>query len=195
MELQWRIKRQESAGTFHASAMYQTGKSIAEGRVVTREAKTWKSRVNATMALVSSQFGNFCLAMPPTRPTELNAIYRLSRDAAPGSRRFHHEIVKTEFVAFALLLPLIKQRAGSVRSGGSIGRTIDGSDRTAAAGSGRTADAGTIAATGSADRIVSGCVGGADSRSSYLSRSSCGSGSVAATTYRTERRTTRPGSR
>src|ERR1700730_15857269 len=117
--------------------------------------------------------------MPSTRPTVLSVICRVSRDAAPGSRRFHYEVVKTEFVAFAFLLPLIGQRAGSVRSGGSIGRT--------AAGSGRTTDAGTIAAAGSADFIVSRCVGGADSRGGHLSRSNCGSGSVAATTYRTER--------
>jgi len=38
--------------------------------VVTREAETWKSRVNATIPPARSRFGNLCLAMLPTRPTD-----------------------------------------------------------------------------------------------------------------------------
>ncbi len=48
----WRIKTRESARTYHAFAMYEMDKSIAEMRVVTREVKTWRSRVNATIRRV-----------------------------------------------------------------------------------------------------------------------------------------------
>ena len=61
--------------------------------------------------------------------------------------------------------------------------------------SGRATDAGTVAATRRAHRIVSGCVGGTDPRSGYLSRPNCGSRPVAAATYRSQGRTTRQRSR
>jgi hypothetical protein len=50
--------------------MYQMEKNTAEKRVVTREAKTWKSRVNATIRRVHSHFGSSRLAAPLTWPTD-----------------------------------------------------------------------------------------------------------------------------
>src|SRR5216683_2929177 len=101
-------------------------------------------------------------------------------------RRIDHEVSKTEFVAFAFLLPCVGQCAGRVRrSDGAIHRTT--------AGSGRATNTGTVAATRRADRIVSGRFGGTNPRSGHLSRPNCGSRPVAATTYRTEGRTTGPG--
>ena len=44
--------------------MYQMEKSTAEMRVVMRAAKTWKSRVNATIWDVRSRLGSLCLAVP-----------------------------------------------------------------------------------------------------------------------------------
>jgi hypothetical protein len=41
-------------------------KSIAEKHVGTPEAKTWKSRVNATIRRVHSRFGGLHLAVPLT---------------------------------------------------------------------------------------------------------------------------------
>jgi hypothetical protein len=50
------------------------GKNTAERRVAKREAKTWKSHVNATIQRVPSQFGNFCQATPLTWPTNRGQI-------------------------------------------------------------------------------------------------------------------------
>jgi hypothetical protein len=47
-ELQWRIKRVRNARTYHVFVMYEMERNTAERPVVTRAAKTWKSRVNAT---------------------------------------------------------------------------------------------------------------------------------------------------
>src|SRR5712664_2923582 len=101
-------------------------------------------------------------------------------------RRIDHEDSKTEFVAFAFLLPCVGQCAGRVRrSDGAIHRTTPGSDITTP-GPGRATNTGTVAATGSADRIVSGRFGGANPRSGHLSRPNCGSRPVAATTRQIE---------
>jgi hypothetical protein len=43
-------------------------------RVATREAKTWKSHVNATIRRVHSQFGKLCQAKPLTWPTNRGQI-------------------------------------------------------------------------------------------------------------------------
>jgi hypothetical protein len=64
----WRIKIQESARTSHASAMYRMEKSTAERHVVTREVKTWKSHVSATIRRVHSHFGASHLEVPMTLP-------------------------------------------------------------------------------------------------------------------------------
>ena len=56
--MEWRIKRRKSARTYHAFAMYEMETNTAEKRVVTREAMTWKSRVNATIRRVRSRFGS-----------------------------------------------------------------------------------------------------------------------------------------
>jgi len=49
--------------TYHAFAMYPMENSIAVRRVVTRGAKTWKSRVSATIRHVHSPFEGMCLAV------------------------------------------------------------------------------------------------------------------------------------
>jgi hypothetical protein len=52
MELQWRIKRRKSARTYHVFATCLTEKNTVEKLAVTREVRTWKSRVNATIRRV-----------------------------------------------------------------------------------------------------------------------------------------------
>ncbi|PYX26345.1 MAG: hypothetical protein DMG82_02025 [Acidobacteria bacterium] len=52
--------------------MWQTDKNTAEKPVVTREAKTWKSHVNATIWHVPSRFGSSREEMPPTWPADVN---------------------------------------------------------------------------------------------------------------------------
>ena len=64
----------KSACTYHACAMYPTGKNTAEKLAVTREVKTSKSHVNATIRRVHSQFGNLCQATPLTWPTDRGHI-------------------------------------------------------------------------------------------------------------------------
>jgi len=44
--------------TYHAFAMCEMDKSTAEMRVVTQEAKMWKSHVNATMWRAHLRFGS-----------------------------------------------------------------------------------------------------------------------------------------
>src|SRR5260370_8650128 len=84
-------------------------------------------------------------------------------------RRIDHEDSKTEFVAFAFLLPCVGQCAGRVRrSDGAIHRTTAGSDSTTA-GPGRATNTGTVAATRLAARILSGRFGGANPPSGHLS--------------------------
>ncbi len=70
--------------------MYQMDKSTAGMRVVRREAKTWKSHVNATMRHVRSRFGS--LRLPLTWPidddrsgplTSLGMELTVFADAAP----------------------------------------------------------------------------------------------------------------
>jgi hypothetical protein len=50
--------------------MYQMEKNTAEIPVVTPEAKTWRSRVSATIWRVRSRFGSLCLAVPLTSLTD-----------------------------------------------------------------------------------------------------------------------------
>jgi hypothetical protein len=45
-------------------------KNTAEGPAVTREAKTWKSRVNATILRVRCRFGSLRLEVLLTSPTD-----------------------------------------------------------------------------------------------------------------------------
>jgi hypothetical protein len=66
----WRIKRQKSARTYHVFAMCEMEKNTVEKRVVTREAKTWKSRVNAIIPRVHSHFGSSRLDVPLSWPTD-----------------------------------------------------------------------------------------------------------------------------
>jgi len=50
--------------------MYQMEKNTAEKSVVTREAKTWKSHVNATIWRVRSRFGGSRLEVLVTSPSD-----------------------------------------------------------------------------------------------------------------------------
>jgi len=50
--------------------MYQMEKNIAEKHVETREAKMWKSRVNATTRRVHSHFGSSRMTLPLTWPVD-----------------------------------------------------------------------------------------------------------------------------
>jgi len=61
--------------------MYQMEKSTAEKRVVMREAKTWKSRVSATIGHVRSQFGSLRLALPLAWPVDNDGSRRNYRSA------------------------------------------------------------------------------------------------------------------
>jgi hypothetical protein len=56
--------------------MYQMDKNIAEKPVVTREAKTWKSRVNAIIRPVHLHFGGSRLKAPLTWPAENDSLRR-----------------------------------------------------------------------------------------------------------------------
>jgi hypothetical protein len=56
--------------------MCQTEKSTAEKPVVTQEAKTWKSPVNATTRHARSRFGSSCLAMPLAWPIDNDSLRR-----------------------------------------------------------------------------------------------------------------------
>jgi hypothetical protein len=56
--------------TYRACAMYQMEKNTAEKHAVTREAKTWKSCVNATIRRVHSHFGGSHLEAPLTWPAD-----------------------------------------------------------------------------------------------------------------------------
>jgi hypothetical protein len=51
-------------------------KNTAENPVVTREAKTWKSRVNAIIWCVRKRFGSSHLKVPPIWLTENNTLRR-----------------------------------------------------------------------------------------------------------------------
>src|SRR5260370_22908899 len=87
--------------------MCQTEKNIAGRRVVTRGAKTWKSRVNATMPLVRLLFGNLCLAMPPPRPTEFNAVHRVTMMRRQDEGEFIVKLLKKSvsfLLSYCLLL-------------------------------------------------------------------------------------------
>jgi hypothetical protein len=48
-ELQWRIKKRKSARIYRVFAMYRAEKNTAAKLAVTREGKTLKSHVNATI--------------------------------------------------------------------------------------------------------------------------------------------------
>src|SRR6266853_2914070 len=74
--------------------MCQTERNIAGRRVVTRGAKKWKSRVNATMPLVRVLFGNLRLATPPPRSTERNAIHRVTMMQRPDEGEFIVKLLK-----------------------------------------------------------------------------------------------------
>ena len=50
--------------------MYQMEKNTAEKSAVTREAKTWKLRVNAAIWPVRSRFDSSWLEVPVTSPTD-----------------------------------------------------------------------------------------------------------------------------
>src|ERR1700686_60689 len=98
----------------------------------------------------------------------------------PAERRIDHEVPEAESVAFSFVLPYASHCARRVRrSGGPIRRTIAGSNY---AGSGRATDAGAVAATGGADRVVSGCAGRTDPGSGYLSGPGCRGRPLAAAT-------------
>src|SRR5260370_31025216 len=87
--------------------MCQTEKNIVGRRVVTRGAKTSKSRVNATMPLVRVLFGNLRLAMPPTRPTERNAIHRVTMMQRQDEGEFIVKLLKPSLsllLSYCLLL-------------------------------------------------------------------------------------------
>jgi hypothetical protein len=84
-ELSWRIKKRESVRTYHAFAMYPMEKSTAGMPVVTREAKTWRSRVSATIRHVRLRFGKVSFAVPLTWSIDNELI---TKDlAAPGFAR------------------------------------------------------------------------------------------------------------
>src|SRR6266849_2982368 len=96
--------------------MYAMGKSTAEMRVVTREATTSKSRVNATIWHVRSRFGSSRRAVPLAWPTDNDSFggarYVTGMDLpvfadAARRRRIDCEVHKTEFVAFSFMLPSI----------------------------------------------------------------------------------------
>ena len=143
------------------------------------EAKTWKSHVNATIRRVHSRFGNLCQATPLTWPTDRGQIeqtVRATDKAVPATGELIVIFLK-QSLSVCFRLPCVSHCAGRARrSGGPIRRTTTGS--------GRATDSGTTAATRSADRIVSGCLGGTDPRSGYLSRPNCGSRPVDAATHR-----------
>src|SRR5713226_9144385 len=87
--------------------MCQTEKNIAGRRVVSRGAKTWKSRVDATMPLVRLLFGNLRLAMPPTRSTERNAIHRVTMMQRQDEGEFIVKLLKPSLsllLSYCLLL-------------------------------------------------------------------------------------------
>jgi hypothetical protein len=75
-------------------------------------------------------------------------------------KRINCEVHKTEFVAFALILPCTHHYTESIRPGGPICST--------SAGSSRATGSGTTAATRRTDRIVSGFAGGTDPRGGYI---------------------------
>jgi len=66
----WRIKGPTNARTYHVCVMCPMEKNTAEKSAVTREAKTWKSRVNATIWPVRSPFGSSRLEVLVISPTE-----------------------------------------------------------------------------------------------------------------------------
>ncbi len=69
--------------------MYAMEKSTAEMRVVTPEAKTWKSRVNATIRHVRSRFGSSRLEGPLTWPADNDSLGRRPLRHWEGSAGVH----------------------------------------------------------------------------------------------------------
>ena len=121
--------------------------SIAVRRVVTRGAKTWKSRVSATIRHVHSPFEGMCLAVllawTPDKKiggarTQLSVSLKtlFVRAACDPARhgRIDCEIFKTKFVIFSYQLPRISRGVGRVRSGGPTHRTTNGTGRATDAG-------------------------------------------------------------
>jgi hypothetical protein len=145
--------------------LYPMEKNTAEKRAVTREVKTWRSRVNATIRLVHSRFRQFVTRTPLTRPANNRQIEQSHIPTMrPRRRRIDCEVLKQ---SLSLLLSCCLVLASAP---GGLAAQADQSGRNA--GSGRATNARTAAATGSADRVVSGCFGGADPRRRYLSRPS-----------------------
>jgi len=89
--------------------MYAMEKNTAEKLAETREVKTWKSHVNATIQPVHSQFGNLCQATPLAWPANRGQIAQSDTDVRPRRRRIDCEVPKTELVPFAFMLPSLRR--------------------------------------------------------------------------------------
>jgi hypothetical protein len=82
--------------------MYQLEKNTAEKPVATREAKTWKSHVNAIIRHVHSHFGGSRLIVPLTWPADNDGYGgAVTRDVAPSRGEL---IVKFPRQSLSLLL-------------------------------------------------------------------------------------------
>src|SRR3989442_7185448 len=79
--------------------MCRMEKSTAEKRVVTREAKTWKSHVNATIRRIRSQCGILRLGAPLTLQTD--------KERSGGVLALARRSQERRIVIMARILPLI----------------------------------------------------------------------------------------
>src|SRR5260370_15136739 len=103
--------------------MWGVQKNTAESRAAMQEAKTWKSRANATTRCVHSYFGTSRLEVPLTWPADNDRFGRTCREVTRYRQgRIDREIPKTEFIAFAFLVPCVSHSARRIRRTGGRGR-------------------------------------------------------------------------
>lgn len=169
--------------------MYRMARNIAARPVGTPEAKTWKSRVNATICHVRSRFGSLNHDVSLIWPAESDCLLRLHlRHSGSICRCSRMRPIEGEsFVKF------IKQSLSLFLSCCLILATAPGglaaqADQSAAQLPVQAAKQSPeqLQQLAAPDRIVSRCSGGTDPRSSHLSRPSCGSRPVATAAYRSQ---------